>query len=516
MKIIQTFWTGNIPKATPLDSAGGWLSPEYNWMSWALSCLQLKKIYGGVELFTDALGKKILIDILHLPYSKVSVVLDHVLDGYPGEVWALSKMHTYSLQEEPFLHFDGDLFLWEPVSYELLKADILVQNKEQDLSLYRYTLDQINSEFTNVPSWCQPEAYNDKPVVSINAGIIGGNNLDFFKKHREAAFNFISGNLEHLHKVKTNNLNFIFEQYFLYCMAEEAGIPISYVSGNVVDSLVYGVYVNFSRIPEIQFIHPVSGHKKSIHVCDHLSKFLRLEYPDMYEFILNTTRQAGVTLFNKVYISNNQVTPDTGPLKEMDFYQRTHAAIRYLADRPVQSEEDLQLLSEIYGIEKMKKRVFQDIYGDEQRLYSLCQQDLKEFEKLRSTFRLQPAVLSQVEIVRNCHSAGIPVANDWICHEMGNVGELVKDNFGSPGRIAEQMVFVPKITRMDLDEYILDGLDGILFNYCATAKPIQDILHHMTGYFEKEEVESNYDAFAHLIIDSISRLCYLDVLCIKK
>lgn len=40
MKIVQTFWSGG---ANPLEKAYGWPLPEYNMMSWVLSCLTLRK-----------------------------------------------------------------------------------------------------------------------------------------------------------------------------------------------------------------------------------------------------------------------------------------------------------------------------------------------------------------------------------------------------------------------------------------------------------------------------------------
>jgi len=512
MKIIQTFWTGTIEKNNPLDSKGGWLSPEYNWMSWALSCLQLKKIFGEVELFTDALGKEILIDMLRLPYSKVSVVLDGVLNGLPPEVWSLSKLHTYSLQEEPFLHFDGDLFLWQPIPDAVLGSEVIVQNKELDLALYRFTLDQINSQFTSIPYFCAAAFYHEKPIVSINAGIIGGHNLALFKQLREAAFEFICSNKDHLYKIKTDNLNFIIEQYFLACLADASQIPVTYVSENIVDSLLYGVYVNFCKVPEIGFIHPVSGHKKSIHVCDNLSKFLRLEYPVVYESILDITRRSGVALRNKVYITNDKLCPD----QTVDFFTRTHAVIRHLAGSPSQTEWELALLSEICEVEKTKKTAYLNIFCNGHGLPGLCGEDAKDFERIRHALKLPAAELSRVTIVQNRGIAKIPVTKDWVCPDMDKVDDMVKDNFSKVDCLAEHMVFVPKITRMTLDEYIFDGLDGLLFNYCASERAIGDILSHAAAFFEKEDIEAHYDAFARLIIDSISRLCYLDVLRVKN
>ena len=46
MKIIQSFWTG---KHSVVYSFG-WLSNKYHYLSWILSCNQLRKYYDEVEL----------------------------------------------------------------------------------------------------------------------------------------------------------------------------------------------------------------------------------------------------------------------------------------------------------------------------------------------------------------------------------------------------------------------------------------------------------------------------------
>ena len=60
MRIVQTFWTAG---QDPLKHAFGWLHPEYNLMSWALSCLSLREHYDEVALYTDSEGKRILIAV---------------------------------------------------------------------------------------------------------------------------------------------------------------------------------------------------------------------------------------------------------------------------------------------------------------------------------------------------------------------------------------------------------------------------------------------------------------------
>ena len=119
MKILQTFWTGptGVNKENLLGIQAGWLSCEYHWMSWALSCLQAKSVFGSINLVTDKAGKEILVDLLQLPYTNVSTALQTTLDDYHPGLWALAKIYTYSIQTDPFLHLDGDVFLWQKPAF---------------------------------------------------------------------------------------------------------------------------------------------------------------------------------------------------------------------------------------------------------------------------------------------------------------------------------------------------------------------------------------------------------------
>ncbi len=80
-------------------------------MSWTLSCLNLRKFYENVELVTDEVGYRYLIEKLKLPYSSVRVELD-CINTYPSSLWAIGKLYTYGIQNEPFIHVDGDVYIW--------------------------------------------------------------------------------------------------------------------------------------------------------------------------------------------------------------------------------------------------------------------------------------------------------------------------------------------------------------------------------------------------------------------
>ena len=60
MKIIQTLYTDHHTNL--FRDSLGWYAPEYHLMSWALSCLQLKKYYREVHLYTNDQGAEMLVN----------------------------------------------------------------------------------------------------------------------------------------------------------------------------------------------------------------------------------------------------------------------------------------------------------------------------------------------------------------------------------------------------------------------------------------------------------------------
>ena len=112
MNFIQTLYID--ADKDPFRYSFGWVAPEYHLMGWALSCLQLHKLYGNIALFANSQAARLLIDTLQLPYAEVHTAHDKLCLPHP-DLWALAKIYTYSLQEQPFLHIDGDVFLFEPL-----------------------------------------------------------------------------------------------------------------------------------------------------------------------------------------------------------------------------------------------------------------------------------------------------------------------------------------------------------------------------------------------------------------
>lgn len=100
-------------------------------MSWALSCLQLKQFYDEIELITDSEGADLLINKLHLPYTSYLTTLDKLNDENPA-IWTLGKIAAYEMQQEPFIHVDGDIYIWKPFPKRIENAGIVAQNIEKN------------------------------------------------------------------------------------------------------------------------------------------------------------------------------------------------------------------------------------------------------------------------------------------------------------------------------------------------------------------------------------------------
>lgn len=67
MHFIQTLYIDNLKD--PFKHSFGRAAPEYHLMSWALSCLQLKKLYNKVDLYCNIEAAFLLRNEIGLPYN---------------------------------------------------------------------------------------------------------------------------------------------------------------------------------------------------------------------------------------------------------------------------------------------------------------------------------------------------------------------------------------------------------------------------------------------------------------
>lgn len=283
MKIVQSFWS------KPCADKTSWVNRDMHYIFWAFSCLKLKQFYDEVELVTDRMGKKILIDELRLPYDSVQVVLDD-LNDYDPRLWALGKIYAYHIQDKPFIHVDSDVFIWERFPERLEQAELIAQHKEvsyEFTELHFKELQVANLDYYPPDVLWFRENVTSK-IDEVNAGILGGNDLPFINKYCKEAFNFVDQNMRKALEVEHAGMfNTVFEQYLFYCMANVENRDIQYYFEESIDC-EFGEVVNFVDVPfKSKFIHLLSFYKGSAFCCQKVMQHLWYEFPEYYFFILD-------------------------------------------------------------------------------------------------------------------------------------------------------------------------------------------------------------------------------------
>lgn len=223
MKIIQSFWSKPFCKRTVgdtgIDSNPVWYDKRFFYFSWAYSCLLLKAQYPQVTLYTDEIGKKILVDWMELPYDEVIVCLNNI-DHLHEDLWAMGKVYVYGLQQEPFIHVDGDIFI-----YDQFRPDnngVIFLHYEYYRHYYSELMAEIRQKFDYIPEVLL-NVNDSKGYMSVNAGILGGDRTDLIKQYSEEAMRFLSLNFHHLNAFSDiKNLNIVFEQLLFYYLIPKA------------------------------------------------------------------------------------------------------------------------------------------------------------------------------------------------------------------------------------------------------------------------------------------------------
>ncbi|MFD0794744.1 DUF6734 family protein [Mucilaginibacter litoreus] len=544
MNIVQTFWSGPTvtDRQTVLSNRGGWLSCEYNWMSWALSCLQAKDVFGAVNLVTDDIGKEILINKLQLPYATVSTPLQGILDQYPASLWALAKIYTYSIQTGPFLHLDGDLYLWQKPSPDVLNGQLIAQNLDKNLPFYAEILNIVHDNFSFIPDVISRNRFENEDLYASNAGILGGSNLPFFKEYCRQAFEFVNKNKSALSKVKGGGLNFIFEQYLFCRLASEYNIPVTYYKG-VVDNPVFKDFIRFEDYPNVQMVHPVGGFKQYPHVCDHLAKKLRRDYPEYYYRVINLLQDAGVKIRSAIYtlpdldidaLPGLQARSKKSITNHQSFL-RTQAVIDYLnknyfaaqevtVDKNVTRTEineqvlsrldkaiDKKRLLEIYTLETKHNSLLKATYKDAISINKLYKSGVDAYEQIQDTFSKPIDQLSQITVSVQPGYLQSKAGWDWKYDYIKDIPTIIERNFNLK-RVPQNVILLPDILQAGIKEYYPDDLDLILFETLKTPLKLCELLTEMKQYFSDEDINDSIAKFENLIISTVKRLLYFGLL----
>ncbi len=280
MKLIHSFWTYPI-RSKKEDKrnrlAGGWPHTKYHYLSWILSCLLAKKQYGSIDLYTDDFGKKLLINDLELPYDNVHVALNELEKEYSPDLWTIGKTKTISLINEPFLHIDSDVYLFGKMNPDILKGSLICQNLTKNLDVYTDIFKSVRT-LDFCPAYFKRNRKED--LISINAGIIGGNDVKRIHEVTDEVFNFINVNKNSIHRVDNSELTLLIDQYIYYCLFDKK--EISCLFEHV--SEIFTEVLKWHTIPQqSQYIHALGFSKKNPHTLSQLESRLAYHFPVEYK-----------------------------------------------------------------------------------------------------------------------------------------------------------------------------------------------------------------------------------------
>lgn len=291
MKIVQSYWSvhdegfSNSRKLSIHDLTFA--------ISTTLSVLKLREFYSDVEFYTDTRGKEFFIDFLGLPYTKVYTCLDDLTKKYQNitNIWALGKIFTYSLMTEPFIHIDNDVFIWKKFPQKIEKAPLIAQSyelNEFNNGWHKKNLYRDISGLLYIPDFMKSLINKEDDGSQYNAGIFGGNDLNFWQRYTNEVFKFIDKNIEVINNLMTSGtFSSTFEQYLFTALTKygEAKVETLFSYPKTVED-------NFSRIVKLydrydyKYIHLLGKTKKDYATISLLSEILWREYPNYYDKIM--------------------------------------------------------------------------------------------------------------------------------------------------------------------------------------------------------------------------------------
>lgn len=295
MKIIHSFWSKpSLGKAKNLERYnGGWRHERYHLISWALSCLSFKNFYPDIELVTDSKGARLFIDELKLPYSSVKVELDKI-SNYPARLWALGKILAYEIQDSPFIHVDGDVFIWESFGEKIEKAHLLAQNEDLSLLQYQNAIKHLRELGMKFPSLFEGLSLKKEDFKSINAGVFGGNDIEFIHEFSYKSQHFIQNNIGKVnHKLRESLFAIVYEQLFISLLAQKKNIEIQYLIDGF-SKKEFDIIDFKNKYGVKKYVHLINKTKYFFEHCREMEMQLLCDYPEYHERIIEYLKKNNV------------------------------------------------------------------------------------------------------------------------------------------------------------------------------------------------------------------------------
>jgi hypothetical protein len=256
MNAVMSLWT----KPCLDGKAHGYSSVETMIESLIVSSNVAKKHYPNLYFYTDKIGYEWIEPYLDkLPFTKIEICLDE-MNWVDDNYWSIVKVFVYTLQKEPFVHLDNDVFLWDKLPDELCKNDFFFQEIEWFHEMGRdFYVRGLEVYKDAVPKEIEVLG------AAFNCGIFGcgtQKSLELLDEYYKHAYYFVKNtknlkNLDFEESSKRWLATVIIEQVFIYSLV--VGRNYSY------DVLLHHkpAYVGYDKKYNIKYTHTLAHHKRN-------------------------------------------------------------------------------------------------------------------------------------------------------------------------------------------------------------------------------------------------------------
>jgi hypothetical protein len=499
---VQTFW---------IEDQQRWLSDKFSFISNALSAHMLKSKFGKATLYTDTQGADLLIGKLDLPYTDVVLSLNNWKDEF-GDVWVLKKMMTYSQQSTPFIHVDSDAYLFAELSEVEHNAEILAQNMEFDHPYYLEAVNGIKTNFLYIPKFAGNRP--GEKIWAVNAGLVGGNNVNFFKLLFEEAIIFLRRNRRKLGKISGLALNTYIEQYMLKQLADSLNLKIkTIVDRDIGPSFDYHLH-NFAGLPcGERFLHVLS-YKRNPTICEFISQRLFLEAPQLYEKCLKISKTTTVVFskprnkdkFHRTIellgrFGRGPETEDTNDITERKISESVQQTTL---------KKQKELLRDLFGFEKAKWKFFQSIDG----VFNFNMDWRAWSRKCNLLLAQHQSVYDEALICLSRLCIRLPCKWNWAeTNEFSSqtAREAFDTNIDEAPGYFEVLVYYSH-NLGHLREQVLDYVNILIFDELVSPVRIRDIKDHVVNFLREMGICENQQDVHTLVDQRIRHFLYIGVI----
>lgn len=287
MKYVHSLWSTPSKK----DNFDNKFDIKYllkNFYSYLFSTLLIKKLGYKIDLYCDEHS----FDIYSLiPYDNIQIV-DFDSDGIDSKFWIWGKIKTQSIINEPFIHIDGDVFMFRDIIENNLSSySAVIQHVENEKTMgndfyetyLSSTYPYVKTNELNNINW---NKYN---FTAYNCGVVGFSDMKlkngYVNKVKEILLN-LSNDIEfQSFRKKYDGMFLIAEQSYLYHYLNELNVkPFEIIPYSEIEKNNFNWFNNIPN--KIGYCHMWAYSKYKPEVIEQIKFKIKNFFPEYYDRII--------------------------------------------------------------------------------------------------------------------------------------------------------------------------------------------------------------------------------------